>query len=107
MDMQANSKLVTQRSNMMAEDAVPSTVLAAQTAAGVFPDPYFGMNLRQIPGTTYPIGGIFANMPMGAGQSLPLRLVVSRGVYRAGCGACRASAQWLHFGGINYRGEFG
>jgi exo-1,4-beta-D-glucosaminidase len=27
----------------------------------VFPDPYYGMNLRQIPGTTYPIGGIFAN----------------------------------------------
>ncbi|MFZ0301114.1 MAG: hypothetical protein WAL75_00455, partial [Terracidiphilus sp.] len=29
--------------------SVPTTVLAAQIAAGVFPDPYFGMNLRQIP----------------------------------------------------------
>ena len=43
---------------------VPSTVLAAQAADGVIPDPYYGMNLRQIPGTTYAIGKIFANMPM-------------------------------------------
>ena len=35
---------------------VPSTVLAAQVASGEFPDPYFGMNLRKIPGTTYPSG---------------------------------------------------
>src|ERR1035441_4415389 len=43
---------------------VPSTVLAAQAADGVIPDPYYGMNLRQIPGTTYAIGKIFANLPM-------------------------------------------
>lgn len=36
--------------------AVPSTVLAAQVAAGIFPDPYFGDNLRKIPGASYPIG---------------------------------------------------
>ena len=45
---------------------VPTTVLAAQVAAGVFPDPYFGTNLRQIPGTTYPIGQLFANLPMAS-----------------------------------------
>ena len=39
---------------------VPSTVLAAQAAAGAVPDPYFGMNLRQIPGSEYPIGQVFA-----------------------------------------------
>ena len=33
---------------------VPSTVLAALTADKVFPDPFFGMNLRAIPGTSYP-----------------------------------------------------
>src|SRR5262249_50641493 len=38
---------------------IPSTVLAAQVAAVEFPDPYFGMNLRKIPGTTYPIGHLF------------------------------------------------
>ena len=43
---------------------VPSTVLAAQAAAGVVPDPYYGMNLRTIPGTTYAIGEIFSNKPM-------------------------------------------
>src|SRR5262245_42901513 len=43
---------------------IPSTVLAAQVAAGEFPDPYFGMNLRKIPGTTYPIGHLFSNLPM-------------------------------------------
>ena len=64
--------------------SVPSTVLAAQAAAGVFPDPYFGMNLRQIPGTTYQIGQIFARLPM-APDSPPLRLVVSHGVYDARC----------------------
>ena len=30
--------------------SVPSTVLAAQAAAKVVPDPYYGMNLRNIPG---------------------------------------------------------
>ena len=33
---------------------VPSTVLAAQAAAKLVPDPYYGMNLRKIPGTSYP-----------------------------------------------------
>src|SRR5215469_18184322 len=46
------------------QTTVPNTVLAAQTAAKVFPDPYFGMNLRNIPGTSYPIGQNFANLPM-------------------------------------------
>ena len=31
--------------------SVPSTVLAAQAAAKLVPDPYYGMNLRNIPGT--------------------------------------------------------
>src|ERR1700759_2256785 len=44
--------------------AVPATVLAAQVAAGEFKQPYFGMNLRNIPGTSYPIGKNFSNLPM-------------------------------------------
>ena len=43
---------------------VPSTVLAAQVAAGTFPDPYYGDNLRKIPGTNYPVGTNFSNRPM-------------------------------------------
>src|SRR5712692_1998187 len=45
---------------------VPSTVLAAQVANRVYPHPYFGMNLRKIPGTSYPIGKIFAYLEMPA-----------------------------------------
>ncbi len=42
------------------ETTVPSTVLAAQVHAGIFKDPFTGMNLRQIPGTTYEIGTVFS-----------------------------------------------
>jgi exo-1,4-beta-D-glucosaminidase len=84
--------------------AVPSTVLASQTAATVFPDPYYGMNLRQIPGTTYPIGHIFANMPMAADS--PYRCGWwYRTEFAAPASAHADERQWLHFGGINYRGD--
>ena len=46
--------------------SVPTTVLAAQVAAGVYKDVYFGMNLRSIPGASYPIGENFSNLPMPA-----------------------------------------
>ena len=37
--------------------SVPMTVLAVQVAAGEFPEPYYGMNLRKIPGiAAYKIG---------------------------------------------------
>ena len=38
---------------------VPSTVLSALVEQHVYPDPYTGMNLRSIPGTSYPT--IFEN----------------------------------------------
>jgi exo-1,4-beta-D-glucosaminidase len=84
--------------------AVPSTVLASQSAAGVFPDPYYGLNLRQIPGTTYPIGGVFANMPMA--QDSPYRCGWwYRTEFTAAAAAHAGERAWLHFGGINYRGD--
>ena len=43
---------------------VPSTVFASQVANREFEAPYFGMNLRQIPGISYPIGENFVNLPM-------------------------------------------
>jgi exo-1,4-beta-D-glucosaminidase len=83
---------------------VPSTVLASQTAASVFPDPYYGMNLRQIPGMTYPIGHIFANMPMAVDS--PYRCGWwYRTEFTAPASAHAGERQWLHFGGINYRGD--
>src|SRR5689334_22711189 len=43
---------------------VPTTVFAALIKNKVYPDPGFGMNLRQVPGVTYPIGGNFSNIEM-------------------------------------------
>ncbi len=42
----------------------PSTVVAALVADKTFPDPYFGQNLRAIPGTSYPVGQNFSVLPM-------------------------------------------
>jgi len=43
---------------------VPSTVVAAQVADNVYPDPYYSLDLRSIPGTTYDFGDNFAVDPM-------------------------------------------
>ena len=43
---------------------VPNTVVGALVENGTYQDPYFGMNLRKIPGTTYPIGERFTLLPM-------------------------------------------
>ncbi len=43
---------------------LPSTVLNALVEDKVYPDPYIGMNLRSIPGTTYPIFEDFSNILM-------------------------------------------
>ena len=84
--------------------SVPSTVLAAQVVAGVVPNPYFGDNLRQIPGTTYPIGKDFSNLPMSPDSPYHCGWW-----YRTEFTAPAASAPdgrfWLHFGGINYRAD--
>jgi len=84
--------------------SVPSTVLAAQAADGVFPDPYFGMNLRQIPGTTYAIGKIFANLPMDPNSPYHCGWWY-RTEFAAPAAAHAGEREWLHFGGINYRGD--
>jgi exo-1,4-beta-D-glucosaminidase len=81
--------------------AVPSTVLAAQVALGEFKDPYYAMNLRHIPGTGYPIGEIFSNLPMP--QDSPYRCAWW---YRTSFhvqAMPKGGHLWLHFAGINYR----
>ena len=80
--------------------SVPSTVLAALVGNKVYPDPYFGMNLRSIPGTGYAIGRNFANLPMPPGS--PFR---STWWYRKQFQFSRREGQQsrLHFDGINYR----
>ncbi len=83
---------------------VPITVLAAQVKAGVFPDPYFGDNLRKIPGTSYPVGHNFSNLPMPADSPYACGWWY-RKEFTAPALSAKDSRLWLHFGGINYRGE--
>ena len=80
---------------------VPSTVVAALVADGTYPDPDYGMNLREIPGTTYPIGRIFANLPMPANSPFACSWW-----YRTEFSLPKdflGRTAWLHFEGINYR----
>jgi len=81
---------------------VPATVLAALVKNGVYRHPFFGMNLRNIPGTTYPIGRNFSNLPMPAGSpfKVPWWYRTSFRLPTSFAG----KQVWLHFGGINYRG---
>ena len=83
---------------------VPSTVLAAQVAAGVFPDPFFGMNMRQIPGESYPVGKNFIRMPMPPDS--PYRCGWwYRTEFKAPAAAAGGSRFFLHFDGINYSAD--
>ena len=80
---------------------VPSTVLAAQVASGEFEEPYFGENLRRIPGTSYPIGRNFAELPM-AKESPYACSWWYRTEFRLPQ-EYLGRVVWLHFDGINYR----
>lgn len=80
---------------------VPSTVVAALVADATYPDPYFGFNLRSIPGTSYPIGKMFSVLPMPKGS--PFRC---GWWYRTEFSAPETAPDgrvWLHFDGINNR----
>jgi exo-1,4-beta-D-glucosaminidase len=84
--------------------SVPSTVLAAQAAAGVIPDPYYGANLRQLAGTNYPVGDNFSNLPMS--QDSPYHCGWwYRAQFTAPAASGKDGRSWLHFGGINYRAD--
>jgi len=78
---------------------VPTTVVAALVADKTYPDPYYGKNLRDIPGTTYPIGKNFSLLAMP--KDSPFRC---SWWYRTEF-KLPANYQgrhiWLYFGGIN------
>jgi exo-1,4-beta-D-glucosaminidase len=80
---------------------VPNTVVGALVANGTYTDPYTGMNLRKIPGTTYPIGERFTLLPMPDDSPFKVswwyRTEFDLPADRAG----RSFA--LRFEGINYR----
>ena len=81
--------------------SVPTTVLAALVKHKVYPDPYYGMNLRSIPGTTYPMGANFANIPMQ--QDSPFMVPWWFRKEFAIPPAYRGKTIWLDFSGINFR----
>lgn len=83
--------------------AVPATVLAVQVAAGQFKDPYFAMNLRSIPGTTYPIGKNFSNLDMDANSPYACGWWYRKS-FRIPASE-RGKVLWLRFGGINYKAD--
>ncbi len=81
--------------------SVPNTVVGALVENGTYPDPYFGMNLRKIPGTEYPIGQRFTLLPMP--ETSPFK---PTWWYRKEFelpAALAGRSLFLHFNGINYR----
>jgi exo-1,4-beta-D-glucosaminidase len=84
--------------------SVPSTVLAALVQNGVYQDILTGMNLRSVPGTTYPIGKDFLssedNVPMPANSPF-----APAWWFRTQFAAPGSPATTLHFEGINYRAD--
>ena len=80
---------------------VPSTVLNALVHARVYPDPYIGINLRSISGTSYPISFNFSNAPMPPDS--PFRHPWwFRTDFNLPADA-RGKTVWLGFDGINFR----
>ncbi len=81
--------------------AVPTTVVAALVDDQVYQDPYFGMNLRTIPGTQYAIGEDFSNLrmppesPFGCCWWYRTEFRVPAGYH--------GKQLWLQFEGINFR----
>jgi exo-1,4-beta-D-glucosaminidase len=80
---------------------VPTTVVSALVKNKSLADPFFGMNLRQFPGVTYPIGANFSNLPMD-----PDSPYAASWWYRKTFtlpATDKGKTIWLNFGGINYR----
>ena len=74
----------------------PSTVLAVLCKNGVFPDPYFGENLRKIPGYQ---DGIWYSMPDNSLFRIPYWYRTEFCLPQEYIG----KKIWLHFDGINYK----
>jgi exo-1,4-beta-D-glucosaminidase len=89
-----------QAANWIAAD-VPTTVVAAQVKAGLLPDPFYGMNLRQYPGMGYPIGFNFSNVPMPPDSHYAVSWWYRKEFTLPA--AFSGKAVWLNFRGINYR----
>jgi exo-1,4-beta-D-glucosaminidase len=81
--------------------AVPGTIVGALVEEGRDSDPYTGMNLRALPGTTYPIGAQFALLPMPRDSPYKVSWWYRKAFDLPPSTSGRSV--WLHFNGINYR----
>jgi len=81
--------------------SVPNTVFAVLVENGVYREPYFGMNLRSVPGVDYKIGSQFAKqeMPENSPYAAPWWYRCDFAVP----GTYGGKKLWLTFRGINYR----
>ena len=80
---------------------VPTTVVGALVEHKVYPDPFYGTNLRSFSGVTYAIGTNFSNVPMQ--QDSPF---IIPWWYRKEFvlpATFKGKSIWLNFRGINYR----
>jgi exo-1,4-beta-D-glucosaminidase len=82
---------------------VPNTIVAAQVAAGLIKDPYYGMNLRNLPGMDYPLGSMFSNLAML--DTSPYKCGWwYRSQFRLPASFANHSVA-LHLEGVNYRAD--
>ncbi len=84
--------------------SVPATVLASLVANNVYEDILTGMNLRSVPGTTYPIGTDFLSSEDDV--AMPANSPFAPGWwFRTQFQSPSTAATTLHFEGINYRAD--
>ncbi len=79
--------------------SLPSTVLAALVENKVYPDPYFGLNLKLIPGSM--LVEDFVNLPMP--PESPFRVPWWYRTEFQAPAEYQGKQVWLNFDGINYR----
>ncbi|HEX4489124.1 MAG TPA: beta galactosidase jelly roll domain-containing protein [Terriglobales bacterium] len=80
---------------------VPTTVVAALVADKTYPDPYFGKNMKSLPGMNYPSTDFFANQEMPEGS--PFRCSWWFRTEFAVPTEMQGKMTSLHFDAINYR----
>jgi len=83
------------------EATVPTTVVAALVRDKTLPDPVFAMNLRQLPGVSYPVGANFSNIRMARDSPYAVSWWYRRQF--AAPASYAGKIIWLNFEGINYR----
>jgi exo-1,4-beta-D-glucosaminidase len=83
--------------------SAPNTVFAVLVENGVYKNPYFGMNLRSVPGVEYAIGSEFSNqeMPKNSPYAVPWWYRKEFEVPKH----FKGKTVWMGFRGINYRAD--